>query len=245
MKRRIFVTSAKGQVGFNAILRNEKYLKKRRKIMTKLIEKHTHKEEILHSLTHGIAGMLSVIGLILLVMKTASLGKTKLIGSIIFGVSLILLYSASAIYHASPYETRSREVLQKLDHCMIYVLILGTYVPACLTALGGWLGWAVFAIVATCCITGVIINLIDIGRFYKLSIVLYVVSGWMIAVVAVPFIKTIGWQGFTFLLLGGLFYTAGLIFYRMTKTRYMHFVWHVFVMLGSLMHFVMVYLYVY
>ncbi len=213
--------------------------------MTRLIEEHTHKEEFLHSLTHGSAAVLSAVGLALLVVKTASLGIVDLIGSIIFGVSLVLLYSASAIYHSAPYETRSREVLQKLDHCMIFVLILGTYVPACWTALGGWLGWSVFAVVAVCGIVGIAINLIDIGRFHKLSLVLYVVSGWMIAIATVPFIKAIGWQGFAFLLSGGLFYTAGLIFYRMTETRYMHLVWHIFVMLGSLMHFIMIYQYVY
>ena len=189
--------------------------------------------------------MLSAVGLALLVVKTALLGIVDLIGSIIFGVSLVMLYSASAIYHSAPYETRSREVLQKLDHCMIFVLILGTYVPACWTALGGWLGWSVFAVVAVCGIVGIAINLIDIGRFHKLSLVLYVVSGWMIAIATVPFIKAIGWQGFAFLLSGGLFYTAGLIFYRMTETRYMHLVWHIFVMLGSLMHFIMIYQYVY
>ncbi len=213
--------------------------------MTRLIEEHTHREEFLHSLTHGSAAVLGAFGLVMLVMKTATLGTLDLIGSIIFGVSLVMLYSASAIYHSAPYETRSREVLQKLDHCMIFVLILGTYVPACWTSLGGWLGWSVFGVVAVCAVVGIAINLIDIGRFHKLSLVLYVVSGWMIAIATVPFVKAIGWGGFGFLLSGGLFYTVGLIFYRMTETRYMHLIWHLFVMMGSLMHFIMIYSYVY
>ncbi len=213
--------------------------------MTKLIEEHSATEEFLHSLTHGASAVLSAVGLVFLIMKTATLGVLDLVGSVIFGVSLVMLYSASAIYHASPYETKSREVLQKLDHCMIFVLILGTYAPACWTTLGGWLGWCVFAVVAVCGVVGVAINLIDIGRFYKLSLVLYVVSGWMIAIATVPFIKAIGWEGFAFLLGGGIFYTAGLIFYRMKNTKYMHLIWHLFVMLGSLMHYIMIYSYVY
>ena len=213
--------------------------------MTKLIEEHSGREEFLHSLTHGSSALLSAVGLVFLMIKTVTLGALDFIGSIIFGVSLVMLYSASAIYHASPYETKSREVLQKLDHCMIFVLILGTYVPACWTSLGGWLGWCVFAVVAVCGIVGVAINLIDIGRFYKFSLVLYVVSGWMIAIATVPFIKSIGFEGFAFLLGGGIFYTAGLIFYRMKNTKYMHLVWHLFVMLGSLMHYIMIYSYVY
>ena len=213
--------------------------------MTRLIEEHSDREEFLHSLTHGASAIISAIGLVLLVMKTSALGILELVGSIIFGASLVMLYSASAIYHSATYETRSRDVLQKLDHCMIFVLILGTYVPACWTSLGGWLGWSIFAVVAVCGVVGVAINLIDIGRFHKLSLVLYVVSGWMIAIATVPFIRAVGWQGFTFLLLGGVFYTVGIIFYRMTNVKYMHFVWHLFVMLGSLMHFIMIYRYVY
>lgn len=213
--------------------------------MTRLIEEHTHKEEILHSLTHGSAAVMSAVGLFALVMKTYALGLIDLIGSIIFGASLVMLYSASAIYHSAPYETRSREVLQKLDHCMIFVLILGTYVPACWTSLGGWLGWSVFGVVAACAVVGIAVNLIDIGRFHKLSLVLYVVSGWMIAIATVPFVKAIGWGGFGFLLAGGIFYTVGIIFYRMTETKYMHLVWHLFVILGSVMHFITIYEYVY
>ncbi len=213
--------------------------------MTRLIEEHSGREEFLHSLTHGASAVMSAVGLAFLIMKTATLGILDLVGSIIFGVSLVMLYSASAIYHSATYETRSREVLQKLDHCMIFVLILGTYVPACWTSLGGWLGWSVFSVVAACGIIGIAINLIDIGRFHKLSLVLYVVSGWMIAIATVPFIKAIGWAGFAFLLSGGIFYTVGIVFYRMVNVKYMHLVWHLFVMLGSLMHFIMIYSYVY
>ena len=160
--------------------------------MTRLIEEHTNTEELLHSLTHGASAILSAFGLAFLIMKTVALGALDLVGSVIFGISLVMLYSASAIYHSAPYETKSRAVLQKLDHCMIFVLILGTYVPVCWTSLGGWIGWSVFSVVALCSVIGVVINLIDIGRFHKLSLVLYVVSGWMIAIATIPFIKVLG-----------------------------------------------------
>ena len=128
---------------------------------------------------------------------------------------------------------------------MIFVLILGTYVPVCWTALGGWLGWVVFGVVATCSALGIVINIIDVGRFHKLSLIIYIVSGWTIALVTIPFVSVVGWGGFAFLLAGGLSYTIGVIFYRMTKTPYMHLIWHLLVTLGSVMHFVMIYQFVY
>ena len=213
--------------------------------MTRLIEKHTKKEEFLHSLTHGVTAAVGAVGLVFLIIKASALRGIDLAGAIVFGISLVLLYSTSAIYHSAPYETRSREVLQRMDHCMIYVLILGTYVPVCWSALGGWLGWGIFAIVATCATVGITLNLIDLGRFHKLNLVIYVISGWMIVTATLPFAKLVGWQGFAFLLAGGVFYTVGIIFFRMTKTPYMHFVWHLFVSMGSVLHFILIYRYVY
>ena len=213
--------------------------------MTTFIQKRTHVEELLLSVTHGVSAIASAFGLAFLVMKTITQGAFDFIGSIIFGASLVLLYSASATFHSSPHETKSREVLRKLDHCMIFVLILGTYVPVCWTALGGWLGWTVFAIVATCSVIGIVINMIDVRRFHKLSLVIYVVSGWTIAAATLPFVKAVGWGGFAFLLAGGVSYTVGIVFYRMTKIPYMHLIWHVLVTLGSVMHFIMIYQFVY
>lgn len=213
--------------------------------MARLIEKHSKTEEFLHSLTHGSSAILGAVGLAFLISRSAPLGALDLAGAIIFGVSLILLYSASAIYHSAPFESRARDVLQKFDHCMIFVLILGTYVPVCWTALGGWLGWCVFGVVAACSVIGIIVNLIDIARFHKFSLLLYVISGWMIAIATVPFIRVVGWEGFAFLLAGGISYTVGIYFYRIHRIPYMHLIWHLLVSLGSALHFIMIYSYVY
>ena len=212
---------------------------------TSVTMKHTPREEFFHTLTHGGAALLGIIGLILLIRKTLNMDAIDTVGAIAYGASLILLYSASALYHGVKTTSPYKDFFQKIDHCAIFFLIVGTYIPACLTSLRGWIGYTVLAIVGICGVIGVTVNCIDITKFFKLSMALYVISGWTIAIASIPYVKAIGWQGFMFLLLGGIFYTAGIIFYRMKTVKYMHIIWHLFVVLGSVMHFIMVYFYVY
>ena len=219
--------------------------------MNKTVRKYSKLEEVIHSLTHGFGAALGIVGLILLIMKTAEQGTVNLVGSILFGASLIILYSASCIYHGTcayfgaESMKKVHAITEKIDHCAIFILITGTYIPACWTALGGWVGWTVFGIVAACGVVGIILNCISVDKFSKISLALYIISGWMIALASVPYARAIGAGGFAFLLAGGVSYTVGIIFYKMKSIPYMHVLWHVFVLLGRIMHYIMVYFYCY
>ncbi len=206
-------------------------------------------EEVAHAAIHGLGALLGVLGLVFLILKTARLSAIDVVSASIFGAALIILYSASCAYHTTcaiygdHCECRLRDFCMKCDHSMIFVLILGTYTPACLSGMGGAVGWIIFGIVAACSLVGIALNVIDVERFKRISMVLYLVAGWTIAIASVPFYKAVGLGGFTFLLLGGLLYTIGVIFYKLRQIRYMHIVWHLFVLGGSVMHYFMIYLY--
>lgn len=211
--------------------------------------KFTVFEEMMHSLAHGLGAVFGIVALVLMISKTAARGGVDLFSAVVFGVALIVLYSASALYHAScaalgaDSERLIKRISEKFDHCAIYILILGTYVPACLSGIGGSIGWLIFGVVAALCIVGITLNSISVRRFAKISLAIYILAGWTIIAASVPYAKAIGMQGFTFLLLGGALYTLGIIFYKMHKVKYMHILWHVFVLGGSVMHFIMVYNY--
>ena len=216
--------------------------------MTKVIEKtnfQSANEELLNFITHMAAALLSVIATVLLIIRVAPLGALQVVSAALFGGSLILLYSASSIYHIAKNGTKAKLFLQKFDHASIFLLITGTYIPGCWVSMGGWVGWLVFSLVAGCGVVGIILNCIDIKRFSKVCLALYVIAGWTIAAAIYPYYKAIGPRGIFFLVIGGLLYTGGIYFYRKKKTPYMHAVWHVFVLLGSVMHYIMVYFYCY
>lgn len=210
---------------------------------------YSRREETLHSLTHGFGALLGVAGLVFLILKAVSLGAVAVVGASVFGAALIILYSASCAYHGAcavygeHCVSPVRDFFMKCDHCMIFILIVGTYTPACIYAMGGWVGWTVFGIVASCCTVGLILNAVDVDRFHKISLVLYLVTGWTIVIASVPYYNAIGPVGFSFLVIGGLLYTIGVIFYKLQKIPYMHVLWHLFVIGGSVMHYFMVYSY--
>ena len=193
--------------------------------------------------------MLAAVALILLIVKAIPLGTMAVLGSVVFGLALIVLYAASALYHGACLRygefcvSRVRDFFMKCDHCMIFVLIVGTYAPACCYAMGGWVGAVVFGVVFTCSAVGLIFNAIDVDRFQKISLVLYLVTGWTIAAASIPYYRAIGPWGFGCLLAGGFLYTVGVIFYKHQRIPYMHVLWHLFVLGGSVMHFFMVYSY--
>lgn len=212
----------------------------------------TRGEEIVNTVTHAVGAFVSVGGLVALLVKVAGQGDAiATVGAAIFGVALIFMYAASSLYHAScavygEYKpSRLRDFLQKCDHSMIFFLIIGTYIPVCWSAIGGWIGWTVFGIVGACCVLGVILNLIDVQRYHKVCLVLNLVTGWAIVAAALPCYNGIGPIGFNFLVAGGIFYTVGVLFYRMQNVYGMHAIWHLFVIGGSLMHYLMIYFYCY
>ena len=216
--------------------------------MAKEIERtnfQSEKEEKINALTHIISAILAAVGLILLVIKVSDMGALAIVSAALYGGSMVLLYTASSTYHLVKNGTVAKVFLQKFDHASIFLLITGTYIPGCWISMGGVVGWIVFSVVAACGIVGITLNCIDVKKFSKICLFLYIVAGWTIAAALYPYYKAIGGMGILFLVLGGLLYTGGIFFYKKKKTPYMHAVWHVFVTLGSVMHFIMVYFYCY
>jgi len=201
-------------------------------------------EEKLNVITHGIGLIFSIIAFILLVMHASEMGTTRHIVSFaIFGISLILLYAASTLYHYFQ-NPDIRRKLNILDHASIYVLIAGTYTPFTLVTLKGSLGWTIFGITWGIALVGVFLKLFYTGRYDKISTIAYVVMGWIIIFAIKPLIANLPLNGLYWLMTGGIFYTIGAILYSISKLRFNHAIFHVFVLLGSFSHFMAVYFYV-
>ena len=198
-------------------------------------------EELVNAITHGLGALLGIAGLILLVYRAVKYGETVHVVSVtIFGVSMILLYLVSCLYHALPH-SKGKRVFQVLDHCSIFILIVGSYAPICLVTVGGKLGRTIFLVNAACGVLGILLNAISFHRWKRLSQVLYLVMGWM-GVLALPSIlRNMSRLGFVLLVLGGVSYTVGVIFYRQKEKKYRHGIWHFFVLLGTVLQFFTVY----
>ena len=201
-------------------------------------------EEKINILTHGLGLLLSIAALVLLVIHASTHGTARHIVSFtIFGASLILLYSASTLYHYSQ-KPDIRRKLNILDHASIYVLIAGTYTPFTLITLKGWLGWTIFGITWGIAIIGVFFKLFYTGRFDKISTIAYVAMGWIIIFAVKPLIENLPLNGLYWLLAGGIFYTIGAVLYSIKRIKFNHAIFHVFVLLGSFSHFMAIYFYV-
>jgi len=201
-------------------------------------------EEKLNVLTHAIGLVLSIVAFILLILHANEMGTAKHIVSFtIFGVSLIVLYSASTFYHYFQ-QPHIRRKLNILDHAAIYILIAGTYTPFCLVTLQGWLGWTIFGITWGIAILGIILKLFYTGRFDKASTIAYIAMGWIIIFAVKPLIANLPLNGLYWLLAGGVFYTIGAVLYSIQKLKFNHAIFHVFVLFGSFSHFMAVYFYV-
>jgi hemolysin III len=198
-------------------------------------------EEIANSLTHGAGLVASLAALPVLVLATAGRHDPwQLVGGAIFGVTLVLLYLASTLYHAIP-APRAKGVLRVLDHSAIYLLIAGTYTPFTLGPLRGPWGWTLLGTIWTLALLGVTAKLIVGFRFPRLSTVLYVAMGWLVVVAIHPLVTNVSPAGLAWLLAGGACYTGGVVFYATDgRLRYGHALWHLFVVAGSSCHFVAV-----
>ena len=201
-------------------------------------------EEIWHAITHGIGLALSIAALTIMVAYSSQSGSTiSVIASILFGTTLIILYGSSTLYHAiTHHELKKR--FQQFDHASIYILIAGSYTHVTLVSLGDTLGYSIFAVVWGVSIIGIYLKFAYPGRFEKLSLVLYLLLGWLIVIAIKPLLEVMEPGGLWMLLIGGLFYTFGVIFYVWDSLPFNHAIWHLFVMGGSISHFLMVLLYV-
>lgn len=208
--------------------------------------------EPVNGFTHLVGAILSFIGLLALVIKTTLTNPTALAltSVIIFGISMILLYSASATYHLVVSSDKVIKFLRRLDHSMIFILIAGSYTPFCLIALQGMQGWVLYSIIATAAIAGVLFKMIWFKCPRWISTLLYVAMGWVAVFLIAPLYKALSLTGVSLLILGGVFYTIGALIYAI-KPKWMkmkhfgyHEIFHVFIMLGSLTHFFCVFKYV-
>ncbi|STZ75500.1 PAQR family membrane homeostasis protein TrhA [Bergeriella denitrificans] len=202
--------------------------------------------ERFNAYSHLIGALLAAVGLVLLVVKAADADPYKLAGAITYGVCLLLLYAGSTLYHSIP-QPRAKAVLQKIDHCMIYLLIAGSYTPFTLVTLQGAWGWSLFGVSWGLALAGIVQEL-TIGlrsETRRLSMLIYVVMGWLILVALYPLALSLSAAGLFWLVLGGLLYSAGIYwFVNDTKIKHGHGIWHLFVLGGSLAQFVCIYFYV-
>ena len=199
---------------------------------------YTVREEIWSSLIHGIGIALSLAGLIVLVTMAAQNGNVwVVVSTAIFGVSMVVLYTASTLYHAIP-NPEIKLKLKKFDHISIYYLIAGTYTPFMLVNMRGSVGWTVFGIIWGLALIGTVLKLCTQGSGTKAwSIGLYLLMGWLVVFASKQLAARLPDIGLTFLVLGGLFYTLGIFFYVWKSRQYTHAVWHFFVLSGTVMHF--------
>ncbi len=203
----------------------------------KLTRPQTIGEEISNSISHGIGTLLSIAGMIVLIMTGAiNHGIDAVLCGIFYGVSLIILYTSSTLYHSLTNKTAKR-IFQIFDHCSIFLLISGTYAPISVMMIEGVVGYALLITNTTCAIVGIILNAINMKRWKKTSMALYIVMGWMCLFTIKPIIDAAPNNLLWLLVLGGVAYTVGIIFYKLKKIKYMHFVWHLFVLMGSVMQY--------
>ena len=201
-------------------------------------------EETANSLSHGIALLLAIAALpVLVVGAVRDGGAAGIVGASIFGATMVLLYLASTIYHALPVG-RAKRVFMILDHCAIFLLIAGTYTPFVLGVLEGSWGWSLFGVVWGLAVSGIVLKAVFGNRYQMLSTALYLGMGWLVVIAAYPLIHSIERAGLIWLVAGGVAYTAGVVFFVLDeRVKYAHFIWHLFVVMGTSCHFVAVYSY--
>ena len=194
--------------------------------------------------THLVGALLALTGAIwLLVLAIASGDGWKIFGVAVYGATLVLLYSISTIYHSV--RGRAKRVLRKLDHLSIYLLIAGSYTPFCMITLRGQWGWSLFAIIWTLAAVGMLQEIKPRSEARVMSLVIYAVMGWIVLVAIQPLLENLGTAGFVWLVAGGVFYTVGIVFFAFDERfRHWHGIWHLFVIAGSLMHFIAIMFYV-
>ena len=196
----------------------------------------TREEEIVNSVSHAVGLGLAIAALVLLIVFAVLYGNIwHVVSFSIFGASLVILYLSSTLYHAFA-GGKIKQIFRIIDHSAIFVLIAGTYTPITLTLLRDTVGWTIFAIVWGIALFGIVMKAFFIEKFEVLSVVLYVVMGWVIVVAVNPLLDSINTTSLVFLLLGGFLYMSGIVFYAWQK-KYHHAVWHFFVIGGSVCHF--------
>jgi hemolysin III len=200
--------------------------------------------ERLNSITHLLGSVLSLIGLIVLVVRAARAGDPwKIVSFSVFGATLVMLYTSSALYHSI--QGASKKIFQKIDHSAIYLLIAGSYTPFTLVTLRGVWGWSLFGVVWGLAVIGILQDLLFEKRKGILSVIIYLLMGWIAMVAVRPLARALPGAGMILLFTGGLFYTVGVVFYALDKKFvHSHGIWHLFVLAGSVCHYFTIFLFV-
>lgn len=223
----------------------------RTKLKDRILPPYTRGEEIMNMSTHIVGGALGVIALVLCVVKAAlNHNVYGVVGGAIFGATMIILFTMSSIYHGLKPDRMAKKVFQVIDHCAIFILISGTYTPIVLCTLreiNPVLGWTYFGVVWAIAILGIALNAVDLKKYSTFSLICYLALGWLIIFNIKTVALGIGLGGMVFLAGGGIAYTIGAVLYALgkkNKTKYIHSVFHIFVDIGSLLHFFCILLYV-
>ena len=201
------------------------------------VPKYTLGEELCNSITHGFGVLFGITILVLtIIMAAHNHNAIGVVASSIYGASMIIMFLISCLYHAFSPRIGAKKVFRILDHCDIYVFIAGSYTPFCISLIGGTTGWTLFGIVWGCAILGVILNSINLEKFKKLSLGLYLVMGWMVLISFNSLYQVLPTKGLIYLVTGGVVFTIGAILYGIgKKIRYMHSVFHIFVLAGCIL----------
>lgn len=200
-------------------------------------------EELVNAISHGVGAGLAIAGLVMMMIKANT--TMEYITCSIFGTTMIVLYTMSCIYHALSPNLKGKKILRVLDHCNVYMLVFGTYIPIALLGVEGTLGWILFAFVAIITTLGITFTAIDIDRFQLFSVICHLLNGWSVVIGVGSLLSNIGKIGVLFLVLGGIMYSLGAILYGIgAKKKYMHCVFHFFCLAGSIFHFLCIYLYI-
>lgn len=201
---------------------------------------YSKNEELANSLTHGFGVAMSLVGTVVLTLRALESGDIRrIVTYLVFGFTMVLLYTASTLYHSRQSEV-SKARLKVFDHISIFYLIAGTYTPITLVGMRGPWGWAIFGIAWALALAGTLFKLFFTGRFPIISTTIYVAMGWIVVVAVVPLVRSLSTDTLLWLLGGGLFYTGGVVFYAWRRLPFGHAVWHLFVLAGTASHFVAV-----
>jgi hemolysin III len=197
-------------------------------------------EELANSITHGIGLALSIAGFVVLLVLAAMRGTAwQIVGCAVYGTTLVCVYTASTLYHGIP-RPHFRRILKILDHSAIYLLIAGTYTPFLLVNLRGAWGWSLLGVVWGLAIAGIVFKVWFVDRFKVLSTAIYIAMGWLALIAVKPLFAAVPIAGFIWLVAGGFLYTVGVLFFAWKRVPYNHTIWHVFVMAGSICHYLAV-----
>ncbi|MCU0847431.1 MAG: hemolysin III family protein [Spirochaetes bacterium] len=212
--------------------------------MTINSNEETMGEEMANSITHALGMVFSIVALFVLVTFAGRMGDIwKILSFAIYGTTMILMYLASTFYHAVR-DARIKKIFKIFDHSAIYLLIAGSYTPFCLVTLRGPWGWSILGTVWGIAVLGIVFKAFFTGRFRIASTLTYVIMGWIVIIAVKPVMESLPREGLIWLLMGGISYTAGIIFYSWKRLPFNHSIWHLFVLGGSTLHFFTIFLYV-